>query len=124
LRSTGGTPDNRITTTLDTIYHQHGQLRFDDAAVHAVNPRELRRLFDRHIGISPKSFARIVRFQSMLQTMLRDPEREWGQRCLDFGYYDQAHFIHDFKRHFAIVDPNGIGVDIVTYTPPADTEQT
>lgn len=27
-------------------------------------------------------------------------------------------------RHFAIVDPNGIGVDIVTYTPPADTEQT
>jgi catechol 2,3-dioxygenase-like lactoylglutathione lyase family enzyme len=27
-------------------------------------------------------------------------------------------------RHFAIVDPNGIGVDIVTYTPPADAEQT
>ena len=27
-------------------------------------------------------------------------------------------------RHFAIVDPNGIGVDIVTYTPPADAEKT
>jgi catechol 2,3-dioxygenase-like lactoylglutathione lyase family enzyme len=26
-------------------------------------------------------------------------------------------------RHFAIVDPNGIGVDIVTYSPPADTKQ-
>ena len=97
LRFTGGTPDKRITTALDTIYRQRGQLRLDKGSTHAVSPRQLRRLFDRHIGISPKSFARIVRFQSMLQTMLRVPESEWGQRCLDFGYYDQAHFIHEFK---------------------------
>jgi AraC-like DNA-binding protein len=97
LQTTGRTPDPRITTTLDTIYHHRGQLRLDKGAAHAVSPRQLRRLFDRHIGIRPKSFARIVRFQSMLQTMLRVPEREWGQRCLDFGYYDQAHFIHEFK---------------------------
>jgi AraC-like DNA-binding protein len=97
LRSTGRTPDPRITASLDTIYRHRGQLRLDKHVAHAVSPRQLRRLFDHHIGIRPKSFARIVRFQSMLQTMLRVPEGEWGQRCLDFGYYDQAHFIHEFK---------------------------
>lgn len=90
-------PDTRFLTAVDSIFEYQGHLRLDDHSPHGLSPRQLRRLFDRHIGVSPKSLARIVRFQSVLRSMMKLPQKEWGQGCLDFGYYDQAHFIHEFK---------------------------
>lgn len=90
-------PDRRFLTAVDSIIAHQGLLRLGNHGTHGLGPRQLRRLFDRHIGVSPKSLARIVRFQSALRTMMQVPQKEWGQHCLDFGYYDQAHFIHEFK---------------------------
>lgn len=42
----------------------------------------------------PKVFSRIVRFQRVL----RDPGRDWARIAADYGYFDQAHLIHDFRQ--------------------------
>lgn len=102
LTSAKKVPDARFLAILDSVFQHHGQIRFNGDSIHGISPRQLRRIFDRHVGVSPKAFARIVRFQSAMQHMLQVSEKEWGQRCLDFGYYDQAHFIHEFKTFFGI----------------------
>lgn len=70
------------------------------AADLGISPRQLRRRFLAAVGLGPKSFAAIVRFQSALAAML-SPENEgdgWADLALDAGYYDQAHMTNDFRR--------------------------
>ena len=61
-----------------------------------VNARYLQRLFLQNVGISPKCFIKIDRFQRSLQ-LLRDPSSNLTEIALECGYFDQAHFNHDFK---------------------------
>jgi hypothetical protein len=93
-------PDHRFLAALDQIYHQKGHLSFERPPSTSISPRQLRRLFDRYVGVNPKMFARIVRFQSVLHSMLRVPKHVWSDLYFDFGYYDQAHFIREFKHFF------------------------
>ncbi len=55
-------------------------------------------MFKRQIGITPKSYLKIIRFQKAVGEIERFEKIEWSQISLDCGYYDQAHFINDFKR--------------------------
>jgi len=55
-------------------------------------------LFRREVGIAPKAFARVLRFQSAVQTIgATGGDVEWAELALRCGYYDQGHFIHDFR---------------------------
>lgn len=63
-----------------------------------LSARQLERQFRQRIGISPKLFLRIVRFQEVLRaTRSRTPDLGWAAIAAGHGFYDQAHFIHDFK---------------------------
>jgi AraC-like DNA-binding protein len=62
------------------------------------------RLFERHVGLTPKVFCRVLRFQSVL-TRLDSPTLDWAKIALDCGYYDQPHLIRDF-RQFADTPPS------------------
>ena len=95
-------PHQQLTAVLHNIYQHHGQLPLDRDASFHISPRQLRRIFDRYVGISPKAFARVVRFQSVLGAMLQTPKSEWNTLFFDFGYYDQAHFIHEFNDLFGV----------------------
>lgn len=95
-------PDRRFWTILEQMYQQYGNISIERNPANKISPRQLRRLFGRYIGISPKTFARIVRFQSVLRAMKREPKKKWGTLYIDFGYYDQAHFIHEFKDFFGL----------------------
>ena len=59
--------------------------------------RQFERSFERDVGVSPKSFARIARFQSALDAKLVSPQRTWLDIAHSFGYHDQMHMIHDFE---------------------------
>lgn len=61
-------------------------------------------LFDDQVGLSPKRFSRVSRFQRVVQMAHRAGEIDWADLALDCGYYDQAHFIHDFQS-FAGITP-------------------
>lgn len=62
--------------------------------------------FKAQVGVSPKRYCRIRRFQQAVARAHRGQEVNWAQVALDCGYYDQAHFIHEF-RAFAGLTPTG-----------------
>lgn len=69
------------------------------ASKNAISQRQLERIFNENMGISPKSFSSLIRYQMMWQEMYSK-----GGNMLDmtekYGYYDEAHLLNDFrKRH-------------------------
>ena len=55
------------------------------------------RLFKENVGITPKAFLRVMRFQKAVQEIEQQKQIHWTTVAHDCGYYDQAHFINDFK---------------------------
>jgi AraC-like DNA-binding protein len=53
--------------------------------------------FQQQVGLTPKAFCRVRRFQHVLHAVHGKKEVDWAMVALDCGYYDQPHFIHDFK---------------------------
>ena len=70
------------------------------SAEFGVSARQLRRLAKQHLGLLPKDFAKVLRFQGALKTM-NAPQH--NKAYLDH-YYDQPHFVREFKR-FSGVTP-------------------
>jgi len=62
-----------------------------------LSPSQLERRFRQLTGVSPKTFARLVRFEAVRDSLFMDPAYPPAKVAHDFGYTDQAHFIHDFK---------------------------
>jgi AraC-like DNA-binding protein len=67
--------------------------------------RRFIQLFRGEVGLAPKLFCRVGRFQKVIQTAHAHGEVDWAQVALDCGYYDQSHFIHDFQS-FAGITPS------------------
>jgi AraC-like DNA-binding protein len=54
--------------------------------------------FRAEVGMTPKAFARVLRFQQAVRTIGGSSrEIDWAELALGCGYYDQGHFIHDFR---------------------------
>lgn len=68
------------------------------ASAAGLTTRQVERLFARHLGIPPKTVARILRFQSALRALMRDPGCPLAEVAAATGYFDHAHFIKEFKR--------------------------
>jgi AraC-like DNA-binding protein len=62
-----------------------------------MSQRRFIEIFRDQIGLTPKAFCRVRRFQRVLENVHRKNAVDWVQVALDGGYYDQAHFIHDFQ---------------------------
>jgi AraC-like DNA-binding protein len=73
------------------------------AAILGVSMRNLERRFKARVGMSPKHFARIRRFQRVFPAI--EDGGEWAEAAAACGYYDQAHLIRDF-RDFAGAPPS------------------
>lgn len=62
-----------------------------------LSVRHFERRFKQELGMTPKLFARITRFQMALDAKLSSPQRTWLRIAHQFGYHDQMHMIRDFK---------------------------
>lgn len=62
-----------------------------------LSERQFERQFQKYAGLTPKLFSRIVRFLSATN-MYGGSVRSLTEIAYECGYYDQAHFIHDFKK--------------------------
>lgn len=62
-----------------------------------ISKRQLERRFTAAVGITPKLLARIIRFQNILQLIENKEFKSFTTVAYDGGFYDQAHFIKDFK---------------------------
>ncbi len=54
-------------------------------------------LFRQQVGVSPKQYLKIMRFQKAICAIEKNKFIPWSQIAVESGYYDQAHFIQDFK---------------------------
>jgi AraC-like DNA-binding protein len=59
--------------------------------------RQFERQFLRTVGMAPKLYARVARFQSALDMKIASPERAWAEIAQSLRYHDQMHMIHDFQ---------------------------
>ncbi|MBL8112627.1 MAG: helix-turn-helix transcriptional regulator [Acidobacteria bacterium] len=69
----------------------------DLARAFDTNPRSLQRLFREYVGVSPKWVIRRYRLHEALERMDSGARENWTALALDLGYFDQAHFIRDFR---------------------------
>lgn len=69
-----------------------------------LSPRRFIEVFSGEVGLTPKLFCRVRRFQEALGLIGDEGRVEWGDIALGCGYFDQAHFIHDF-RAFSGLNP-------------------
>ncbi|MCP3806605.1 helix-turn-helix domain-containing protein [Paenibacillus sp. Lou8.1] len=66
----------------------------------AISERQINRKFGQWIGISPKKFSEVVRFQSVLHSIQSGGGLDWTELALKHSFFDQAHLIRDFRRFY------------------------
>ena len=87
-----------IVAAANYVFRHHGAVKIADLAHRgSTGLRQFERRFHREVGASPKTFARIARFQAALDAKVAAPKRTWLDIAHSFGYYDQMHMIHDFE---------------------------
>lgn len=88
----------RVEYALKIIEDRKGQIKAQELA-HEVclGIKQFERIFSNCVGINPKKFASIVRLQNVLQMKRKHDKSSMSQLAFDNGYFDQSHFIHDFK---------------------------
>lgn len=98
-RLLGGTEDARLGRAVALIFRSGGSVRIAELATAAgVSERALSRLFTGRVGLSPKRFSRVVRFQHVLRRVRG--RADWAQLAIELGYFDQAHMIREFRTLF------------------------
>jgi len=97
--------DNIIQTTIDALIASSGNTPI--AAITKQDPAQRRRLerkFQQQVGISPKQLGKVIRLQQALTMLLNNKDDKLMDIAYASKYYDQAHFIRDFKE-FTGVSP-------------------
>jgi AraC-like DNA-binding protein len=80
-----------------------------------VSERHLRRVFREVVGLSPKAFFKLIRFERALKAARDARDSSWSDIAVGAGYYDQAHLITDF-RSIAGVTPRKFLAEVCSQT--------
>lgn len=107
--------DNIVRTTVETILLTGGSASIqtilkDDAS----KRRQLERNFRKQIGISPKQLGKVIRLQTALQMLINQDSGNFARIAYESEYYDQAHFIKDFKEFTGITPKEFLDDDSMT----------
>lgn len=99
LRSANvGIEETATTTAASLLARRSGRISVQELAlVMHLSVRELERSFLREMGITPKRFSRVARFQAALDMRVAAPQRSWLDIAIDSGYHDQMHLVHEFQ---------------------------
>ncbi|MFY0631667.1 MAG: helix-turn-helix transcriptional regulator [Flavobacteriaceae bacterium] len=93
---------------VEHIHQKNGLIQLEDLSrLCETSERTIERYFKSYIGLSPKFYSRIIRFSSIFK-MIQEEEIDWQDIVYKAGYYDQSHFIKNFKE-FTGEDPSKYG---------------
>jgi AraC-like DNA-binding protein len=84
------------------IRHRHRQSVAQLVEKIGLSSRRFIQLFSEQVGLTPKLFCRVQRFQQVIREIRGEGNVELSEVALSCGYFDQAHFIHDFKAFSGI----------------------
>jgi len=95
------------------IRENKGMLSVSNLAHHAnLGLRTLQRRFLNRVGIGPKAYSNVVRFNSALVMLKQTNYESWTDVLYDLGYFDQMHFIKEFKQFTGRTPTNFVNSDI------------
>ena len=95
-----------VTGAVALFDRLHGAISVGDAVERTgLSQRRLIELFWNEVGLSPKRYCRVRRFNDVLRRIERVDDVDWTDIAHACGYFDQAHFNHDF-RAFAGLNPS------------------
>lgn len=95
--------DTIVKRTIDIILSTGGKATINTILKDDPSKRrQLERKFIKHIGISPKQLGKVLRLQSALKMLLNQGSESLTEIAYESDYYDQAHFIKDFKEFTGI----------------------
>jgi transcriptional regulator GlxA family with amidase domain len=100
------TPDEAVFAAVSLISRTGGLVSIETLADEmGMSLRQLDRRFNSRVGLPPKALCRIIRLQRLLKMLEhKGTGAEWARLAHECGYYDQSHFIKDFKA-FAGMEP-------------------
>lgn len=101
--------DKRLYDALQLILMKQGVLDVESDLQTGISSRQLRRLFEFYIGDTPKTFSQVVRFQNILRAKPSSQSLRQNKLFFDAGYYDQAHFIKEFKNFYGVTPSKAFG---------------
>jgi AraC-like DNA-binding protein len=89
--------DGRIDAILAAIDGANGACRIDAiGGVSGTGRRHIERLFREQVGLTPKTYARVVRFTAAAARVTDDPSARLADVSSDGGYFDQSHMVREF----------------------------
>ena len=97
--------DVRLYQAIHLILKNFGVVDVEKDLDTGISARQLRRLFAFYIGDTAKTFSKVVRFQNILRAKPSLQSLKQNKLFFDTGYYDQSHFIKDFKNFYGVT-PN------------------
>jgi hypothetical protein len=101
--------DGRLYHAIEIILKEFGVVDVEQGLNTGISPRQLRRLFEFYIGDTAKTFAKVVRFQNILRSKPSTQSLRQNKLFFDAGYYDQAHFIKEFKNFYGVTPSRAFG---------------
>lgn len=100
----------KITQCIAAIFKTHGMIEVEQMAADVkLSIRQLERLFKKIVGLTPKFYCRIVRFNYIFE-VIKEQKDSWIRTALQSGFFDQSHFIKNFKE-FTGEEPSNYGFD-------------
>ena len=77
------------------------------------------KIFKDHVGVTPKEFLKVIRFQKAIEEIEQQKNINWAGLASDCGFYDQSHFISDFKTFSGFTPTEYVNLrgDFLNYIP-------
>lgn len=102
-----------VKSTVDTILASKGQISVSKLSeINHIHRRQLVRKFSSTIGLSPKQLSKTIRLQNTLKALLNQKKSKLTDLAYDNEYYDQSHFIKDFKEFTGLSPKEFYGDDL------------
>lgn len=97
------TIDKIVKMTIDALLSTKGSAPINTILKEDLSKRrQLERKFIKQIGVSPKQLGKVIRLQTALKMLLNNKTENLTNIAYESEYYDQAHFIKDFKEFTGI----------------------
>jgi hypothetical protein len=101
--------DSRFYNALNIILKNFGVVNVQTDLDTGLSQRQLRRYFEYYVGDTAKTFSQVVRFQNILNAKPSTQSLKQNKIFFDLGYYDQAHFIKEFKNFYGVTPSKAFG---------------
>lgn len=95
--------DQMAEQAMTQLYRRCSSLSIDTLASElGLGRRQLERRFKAFSGQSPREIKSLIRFQQTVRGLMISPSANTADQAFAHGYFDQAHFIHDFRRRIGL----------------------